>query len=450
MPRMGRQHMRFLASLLALVWLSVNALAAGTATPVAIVVTSCNAAGIFGPAGNSAPLTVDTAGNLCSSVSGSVGPLPDEAISGTASSATVLWSGDMSGYSAVTWQYTSIGSGNTVVFETSNDNAIWSSSVGYLATTANGIPTPAQTLNTTAQYIANKSARYGRLRVSTYGSGTISLVGSLISNTWPPSIVYASGLSNDGSAAFGYPVMAAGIYQSTAPTYSDGQTARLHTNSQGILFAAPYGLTTALNDTVVNTLYINQNNPASGTPSGQLGYNYLFNGTTWSRQYQVANGLNSTGTGIQTAGLTAQCDDTSPASITENSWGNARLGCADHSQLVGALKSGVVTGLALSSENGLLTESGPYSYGRATADTQIKGSAGFVHTISIAPTTATPTAGLVTVYDSTTETGTVIYSEWIFATDVGHTITLDVPTTNGIYVGYDATLANASVTVSYR
>lgn len=65
--------MRLLASLLVLLWASAIAHAAGTATPVAIVVTSCNTAGIFGPAGNSAPLTVDTAGNLCSSGGGSGG-----------------------------------------------------------------------------------------------------------------------------------------------------------------------------------------------------------------------------------------------------------------------------------------------------------------------------------------------------------------------------------------
>lgn len=99
---------------------------------------------------------------------------------------------------------------------------------------------------------------------------------------------------------------------------------------------------------------------------------------------------------------------------------------------------------------GWRVENGPYSYGRATADAQIKATAGFIHTVSIAPLTATPTAGLMTVYDSAAESGTVVYAEWIFATDVGHTITLDVPTTTGIYVGFDGTLANVQITVSYR
>lgn len=90
-----------------------------------------------------------------------------------------------------------------------------------------------------------------------------------------------------------------------------------------------------------------------------------------------------------------------------------------------------------------------FRYGRVTADGQIRAGAGRLHTINIAPTTAAPTAGLLTVYDSLTETGTVIYSEWIFATTPGHSILLDANYGTGIYVGYDGTLANVSVGVTF-
>ena len=99
---------------------------------------------------------------------------------------------------------------------------------------------------------------------------------------------------------------------------------------------------------------------------------------------------------------------------------------------------------------GILQVEESYTPGRVTADGQIKGSAGFIHTVTLAPLTATPTAGLITIYDSLTETGTVLYAEWFFATDQGHTITLDIAAGTGIYVGYDATAANIQVTVSYR
>jgi hypothetical protein len=88
-------------------------------------------------------------------------------------------------------------------------------------------------------------------------------------------------------------------------------------------------------------------------------------------------------------------------------------------------------------------------YTRATADALVRTGAGKLHTISIAPTTATPTAGLITVYDSLTEANTIIFSEWVFATTPGHTIVLDCDVKVGIYVGYN-TVDNVSVTVTHR
>lgn len=93
-------------------------------------------------------------------------------------------------------------------------------------------------------------------------------------------------------------------------------------------------------------------------------------------------------------------------------------------------------------------------YTRVTADGQVSTNASGapvrLHTISIAPTTATPTAGLLSIYDSASETGTVIYSEWVFATTEGHTIVLDVDCYTGIYVGFDGTLANVSCTIAWQ
>lgn len=91
-----------------------------------------------------------------------------------------------------------------------------------------------------------------------------------------------------------------------------------------------------------------------------------------------------------------------------------------------------------------------FSSSRKTADGQVKASAGFVHAVTITPTTATPTAGLMTVYDSLTETGTILFSKWFIITEPGATFPINQIAATGIYVGYDAALANASVTVSFR
>jgi hypothetical protein len=85
-----------------------------------------------------------------------------------------------------------------------------------------------------------------------------------------------------------------------------------------------------------------------------------------------------------------------------------------------------------------------------TADTPVITGQGTLHTVSIAPATASVTAGLLTVYDNTAESGTVLYEEWVLTSVVGHTITLDCDFHAGLYVGFDATLANAAVTVTFQ
>lgn len=86
---------------------------------------------------------------------------------------------------------------------------------------------------------------------------------------------------------------------------------------------------------------------------------------------------------------------------------------------------------------------------RVSADGQIRSSAGRIYSISLAPITATPTAGLISVYDSATESGTKLYEEWCFATMEGHTVFINATVSNGIYVGYDGTAANFQVSVSH-
>lgn len=92
-----------------------------------------------------------------------------------------------------------------------------------------------------------------------------------------------------------------------------------------------------------------------------------------------------------------------------------------------------------------------FSYSRKTADGQVKGSAGFIHTIIVTPTAATSTAGVITIYDSLTETGSVVASIYVPTNNTQNIIyPLDVVCSTGIYVGYDATASDHSVTVSYR
>lgn len=70
--------------------------------------------------------------------------------------------------------------------------------------------------------------------------------------------------------------------------------------------------------------------PTAGQVLSTRPFPEIYNGSSHDLQRSIANGTNSTGTGITAAGVLAQCDDTSPTAITENSFGNVRFDCATH------------------------------------------------------------------------------------------------------------------------
>jgi len=92
----------------------------------------------------------------------------------------------------------------------------------------------------------------------------------------------------------------------------------------------------------------------------------------------------------------------------------------------------------------------PLTYSRLVADGQVKASAGHIQNITFSPT-GTPVAGVISVYDNTTETGTVIFSVSIPASVfTPFTVSLDVAATTGIFVGFDGTITNTQVTTTFR
>jgi hypothetical protein len=85
-----------------------------------------------------------------------------------------------------------------------------------------------------------------------------------------------------------------------------------------------------------------------------------------------------------------------------------------------------------------------------TADTQVKAGAGFLHTITVSPNDAAPTAGSIIVYDSLTEASTQLFNVTVTTTWFApFTVTIDGIFSTGLYVGFTTT-ADVNVTVSYR
>lgn len=92
-----------------------------------------------------------------------------------------------------------------------------------------------------------------------------------------------------------------------------------------------------------------------------------------------------------------------------------------------------------------------YSYWQSTGGTNlVKSGAGIVHTITFSQNDSAPTAGIITFYDNTAASGTIILNHTQTTTTfMPVTITLDASFTNGLYVNFNTT-QDVNVTVTYR
>ena len=100
--------------------------------------------------------------------------------------------------------------------------------------------------------------------------------------------------------------------------------------------------------------------------------------------------------------------------------------------------------------NGVLKVEGQFSGTTCTADTQVKSSAGFLHSLTFYCTDAAPTAGSIIVYDNTAESGTVIVNFQVTTTFFNpFTLIFDRICTTGIYAGFTTT-ADVGVQANWR
>ena len=128
------------------------------------------------------------------------------AVSGTATSAAVLFTTSMLNYESITVQVTSAGTSCVVVYEQSEDQTIWYTVSGISVTNA-GASAPSSGTASAAMYTFPRKGTYFRARVATYGSGTVALTGAL-SKTPVNLTVEArlSGYANEGAAITNQPV----------------------------------------------------------------------------------------------------------------------------------------------------------------------------------------------------------------------------------------------------
>jgi hypothetical protein len=298
---------------------------------------------------------------------------------------------------------------------------------------------------------------------------------------------------DDAAAGTTAPVPVGGIHLTTSPAYTNGDRTQWQSGAAGLLMNS-IGRRGTYSDTISNGNIVWPFGFDDGRAVGGSALavaQTVFNGTTWDRQRGTTLGTYAIGPdaddaaasaganpvpvgGIYnairpsyTAGDRAQLQFGSRGSVAVEIFGSNSSNTppvAAPADTLSSATTGLTVTALLEAYNGasfdrirlagaalgLLVESGPYVAGRVTADGQIKGSAGFIHTITISPN-GSVAAGVLTIYNSLTETGTIVAQFALpVTTFTPFSVTLDVACGTGIYVGFDATLANVSCTVSYR
>ena len=83
---------------------------------------------------------------------------------------------------------------------------------------------------------------------------------------------------------------------------------------------------------------------------------------------------------------------------------------------------------------------------------QVRIGPGFLHSVTFAQADAAPTAGAISIYDSTTVYGTnaMFIHTQTTAVFMPQTVILDMPFSDGLAVGFSAGILDVGVTLSYK
>lgn len=156
-------------------------------------------------------------------------------------------------------------------------------------------------------------------------TGTGSQRVTIASNNTAFNIIAAGDVAS-GAADSGNPVKFGCLYTTSTPTYTTGQRGNCLIDNSGNLMtrlsvtAGPAGAVASINGVQAD----DQSNTITT-------YKFIvrpefFDGTNWDRGLAVVTGTDSVGSGIAAAGQLGQLDDTSPSTVTENRFGNVRIG----------------------------------------------------------------------------------------------------------------------------
>jgi hypothetical protein len=266
---------------------------------------------------------------------------------------------NVSGYATAILNVTAsvaMSGGTTINFEGSVDDTTW---VSILAQSV-GTSSFATSTTVTGDFRLNVAGyKSVRARISAYSAGTITVKGYSIAEAGPDNSLNAN-------------LMLAGTAVSTAASgipkvgLTDGSGNAVTSTSSALdVNLKSSGATQTVSGTVTanagtGTFTVDSELPAAaaladGTSNPTVplagAAHEIFNGSTWDRARSVVNGQDTTGTGIQAAGILGQLDDTSTGAVTENQFAPVRI-----SSRRAILVEGVASGTALpASQSGTWT-----------------------------------------------------------------------------------------------
>jgi hypothetical protein len=247
-----------------------------------------------------------------------------------------------------------------------------------------------------------------------------------------------------GAADSGNPVKTGGVYNSTLPTFTNGQRGDLQIGARG---STNVQLMQADGTTAIAAAATNADAQAASSSSSRLEVLARltgFNGSTFDRLRTAVVAATATLTGFLNT-LPWAVFNTTPTTRTNGQGGPLE---ADAS---GNLRTTLATTIAGEdlAQNRLRVEE-RYTVQHVTADTLVNTGAGVLHTLTFACTDAAPTAGSIIVYANTAESGTILFSATFTTTWFApFTVTIDGIFATGLYVGFTTT-NDVGVTVSYR
>lgn len=136
------------------------------------------------------------------------------------SAATLFMVADTSGYGSISLQVTSAGTSCTITYETTEDNITWAPAAGTPPSNTGTTAAMVTTSTAIGQFNFNTYGKMFRARVSTYGSGTVTIQGTLRKDVMPRASI---GIGGNVSVA-GTVGEASAVGSGMLPTAYEGRT----------------------------------------------------------------------------------------------------------------------------------------------------------------------------------------------------------------------------------